>query len=147
MILPLVMKLSQYISVLPFFSRYQLQPQICALFMESTIVMFDLDNLRSIRELTYDTAKYVHQGWFSEDHRFLYTTDELDEQVSCPFSLFCCWYVSQGYVYVGFSYCLRLSYHSQSETIHFSLSSTLVRNDGDSTGIDLHLGSFRYGSR
>jgi len=57
--------------------------------MEFTIVMFDLDNLVSIREFSYPTAAYVHQGWFSEDHRFLYTTDEFDEQVSS--SLFGFW--------------------------------------------------------
>lgn len=61
--------------------RQQPYLQICALFMEMTIVLFDLDNLVPIRDFSYPTASYVHQGWFSEDHRFLYTDDEWDEQV------------------------------------------------------------------
>ena len=29
---------------------------------------------------TYPQVEYVHQGWFSEDHRYFYQNDELDEQ-------------------------------------------------------------------
>jgi hypothetical protein len=50
--------------------------------MEATIVLFDLDNLVPIRDFSYPTATYIHQGWFSEDHKFLYVNDEWDEQVS-----------------------------------------------------------------
>lgn len=32
-----------------------------------------------VSSLVYNQLGYTHQGWFSEDHRFLYVNDELDE--------------------------------------------------------------------
>lgn len=32
-----------------------------------------------ISKFTYESRAYVHQGWFSEDHSYLYTNDERDE--------------------------------------------------------------------
>jgi choice-of-anchor B domain-containing protein len=52
---------------------------VCALSMESEIVFFNLDDLVEISRFTYETAAYVHQGWFSEDHTVFYADDELDE--------------------------------------------------------------------
>lgn len=52
---------------------------ICALFMESELAMFNLDTYTVINTFTYTGASYVHQGWFSEDHSFLYGGDEIDE--------------------------------------------------------------------
>ena len=52
---------------------------VCALFEEDTIVLFNLDTLTPINSFTYSSATYVHQGWFSEDHSTLYADDELDE--------------------------------------------------------------------
>jgi choice-of-anchor B domain-containing protein len=52
---------------------------ICALFMESEMVLFNLDTLTTINSFTYDSRAYVHQGWFSEDHTTIYSDDELDE--------------------------------------------------------------------
>jgi choice-of-anchor B domain-containing protein len=52
---------------------------VCALSMESEIVFYNLDKRKEISRFTYDTAAYVHQGWFSEDHTVFYADDELDE--------------------------------------------------------------------
>lgn len=52
---------------------------ICALFAEDAIEIFDFDNRSTISRFSYPTAAYVHQGWFSEDHSTLFTDDELDE--------------------------------------------------------------------
>jgi choice-of-anchor B domain-containing protein len=52
---------------------------VCALSMESEIVFYNLDDLVEISRFTYETAAYVHQGWFSEDHTVFYADDELDE--------------------------------------------------------------------
>jgi choice-of-anchor B domain-containing protein len=52
---------------------------ICALSMETEIVFYNLDAREEISRFTYDTAAYVHQGWFSEDHTVFYADDELDE--------------------------------------------------------------------
>jgi choice-of-anchor B domain-containing protein len=53
---------------------------ICALFMEEEVVIFNLDALKTINKFKYETSAYVHQGWFSEDHTILYADDELDEE-------------------------------------------------------------------
>jgi choice-of-anchor B domain-containing protein len=52
---------------------------VCALFMEDDVVIFNLDSLTIINSFTYDTSAYIHQGWFSEDHTTLYVDDEVDE--------------------------------------------------------------------
>lgn len=52
---------------------------ICALFMETAIALYDLDDRSLINSFSYDNAAYTHQGWFSEDHTTLYVDDELDE--------------------------------------------------------------------
>ena len=52
---------------------------ICVLFMESEIILFNMDEMEVINEFSYAGAAYVHQGWFSEGHDFLYTDDEADE--------------------------------------------------------------------
>jgi choice-of-anchor B domain-containing protein len=52
---------------------------LCALFMEDDVVIYDIDNFEVINLFTYTNAAYVHQGWFSEDHTTLYADDELDE--------------------------------------------------------------------
>lgn len=39
----------------------------------------DKDNPRSISTASYPGYAYVHQGWLSEDHRYFFLNDELDE--------------------------------------------------------------------
>lgn len=36
-------------------------------------------DISPVSSLTYSQLGYTHQGWFSQDHRFLYVNDELDE--------------------------------------------------------------------
>ena len=40
----------------------------------------DKNNPATIANATYPQIGYVHQAWLTEDHRFLYVDDELDEQ-------------------------------------------------------------------
>lgn len=40
----------------------------------------DKTDMVGISSLTYAQSAYTHQGWVSEDHRFLFFNDELDEQ-------------------------------------------------------------------
>ena len=54
-------------------------------FSESTFDLWDLSNQASPRLLssnTYDGVSYVHSGWWSEDRKYLFVHDELDERVS-----------------------------------------------------------------
>ena len=39
----------------------------------------DKDNPVAIADAEYPNTVYAHQGWLSEDHRYFYSTDELDE--------------------------------------------------------------------
>ncbi len=51
-------------------------------FNEDTIQLWDLSNRAAPRLLsstTYDLVEYVHSGWPTEDGRFLFVHDELDE--------------------------------------------------------------------
>ena len=40
----------------------------------------DKANPRSISTVKYGQLAYVHQGWLSEDHRYFFVGDELDER-------------------------------------------------------------------
>ena len=40
----------------------------------------DKADVELLSTLSYDQLGYTHQGWLSEDHRFCYLNDELDEQ-------------------------------------------------------------------
>ena len=54
-------------------------------FSESTFDLWDLSNQGSPQLLssnTYDGVSYVHSGWWSEDRKYLFVHDELDERVS-----------------------------------------------------------------
>ena len=61
-------------------SKYQGQ-NVCALFAENKVSILNLDTLTAISSISYPTAGYVHQGWFSEDQTTVYVDDELDEQL------------------------------------------------------------------
>jgi choice-of-anchor B domain-containing protein len=39
----------------------------------------DKSDVQLIQQLSYEDVHYTHQGWISEDHRFVYFNDELDE--------------------------------------------------------------------
>ncbi len=39
----------------------------------------DKENPVALGAGTYPTASYIHQGWLTEDHRYFYSDDELDE--------------------------------------------------------------------
>jgi choice-of-anchor B domain-containing protein len=41
--------------------------------------MTDKANVKVIGRATYPSIGYTHQGWFTEDHRYFYLDDELDE--------------------------------------------------------------------
>eukprot|EP00586_Coscinodiscus_wailesii_P022503 CAMPEP_0172518576 /NCGR_PEP_ID=MMETSP1066-20121228/290898_1 /TAXON_ID=671091 /ORGANISM="Coscinodiscus wailesii, Strain CCMP2513" /LENGTH=661 /DNA_ID=CAMNT_0013300995 /DNA_START=94 /DNA_END=2079 /DNA_ORIENTATION=+ len=56
--------------------------EICFALNEDTITIIDVTNKQSPTELSrtaYDQARYVHQGWLTEDHNYLLIGDELDE--------------------------------------------------------------------
>ncbi len=55
---------------------------ICAGYNEDAIVLSDITdprNPRLVSAATYPQSGYVHQGWFTDDHRYLVQNDELDE--------------------------------------------------------------------
>lgn len=55
---------------------------ICVGYNEDAIVISDITdprNPRMVSAATYPLSGYVHQGWFTEDHRYLVQDDELDE--------------------------------------------------------------------
>lgn len=63
-------------------SRF-LGKEICVASNENTVNVVDVtdkSNPYQISVSTYDQVKYTHQGWLSEDHRFFFLGDELDEQ-------------------------------------------------------------------
>jgi choice-of-anchor B domain-containing protein len=50
---------------------------------EDGLSVVDLSNKtapKTVSNFTYDGAAYTHQGWFTEDQRYLVMDDELDEQ-------------------------------------------------------------------
>lgn len=52
-------------------------------FNEAEFRLWDHTNLNDARPLattTYDTASYVHSGWWSEDRNYIFVHDELDER-------------------------------------------------------------------
>ena len=52
-------------------------------FSESTFDLWDLSDQANpvlLSSTSYDGASYVHSGWWSEDQRYLFVHDELDEQ-------------------------------------------------------------------
>lgn len=60
--------------------------EICAMYNEDTLTMFDVTTKATpvmLSRTCYSTApatgKYTHQGWFTEDHRYILLDDELDE--------------------------------------------------------------------
>ena len=42
----------------------------------------DRENPRALASATYPSAAYAHQGWITEDHRYFFMNDELDEGAS-----------------------------------------------------------------
>ncbi len=56
--------------------------EVCVNANEDTITLVDVTDKAKpyqISRVGYPDAAYVHQGWFSEDQRFFYQNDELDE--------------------------------------------------------------------
>lgn len=57
--------------------------ELCFAANEDVVSIMDVDdksNPISIAQATYPNYGYVHQGWLSEDHRYFYLGDELDEE-------------------------------------------------------------------
>lgn len=57
--------------------------QMCFGFNENLIVAADVTDKSStiyLSNVTYTGSSYIHQGWISDDHKYLYTNDELDER-------------------------------------------------------------------
>ena len=56
--------------------------EICLLSNEKALITVDLTNRSAIRDIgatTYPNAAYTHQAWFTEDQRYAFLNDELDE--------------------------------------------------------------------
>jgi choice-of-anchor B domain-containing protein len=56
--------------------------EICAGYNEDRIVISDITDRQSPRAVgvaSYPGSAYIHQGWFTDDHRYLIQNDELDE--------------------------------------------------------------------
>ncbi|HLE56169.1 MAG TPA: choice-of-anchor B family protein, partial [Rhodothermia bacterium] len=56
--------------------------EVCISSNETHVVIADVtdkNNPATIGKGTYPTARYIHQGWLTEDHRFFLQDDELDE--------------------------------------------------------------------
>lgn len=61
----------------------QTQCQVLTDFNENTVDVWDITNASAPQRLAsqpYTNASYVHSGWWSEDGRYVYVHDELDEQ-------------------------------------------------------------------
>ena len=57
--------------------------EICANSAEDRVELVDVSNKSatvSVAGIAYAQRGFVHQGWFTEDHRFLLVGDELDER-------------------------------------------------------------------
>ena len=51
-------------------------------FNEKSVKLWNISELntaKALADLTYSNAEYVHSGWWSEDKRFVFVHDELDE--------------------------------------------------------------------
>lgn len=58
------------------------EKEICFNANEDTLTIVNVSNKASpvqISRTSYTNAKYIHQGWLSEDHRYFLSGDELDE--------------------------------------------------------------------
>jgi len=56
--------------------------ELCWAYNEDTITLVDVSdktNMVQISRETYVDASYTHQGWLTEDHRYVIANDELDE--------------------------------------------------------------------
>lgn len=56
--------------------------EVCFGSNETHVVIADVTNKNApttIGKGTYPTARYIHQGWLTEDHRYFFQDDELDE--------------------------------------------------------------------
>lgn len=62
------------------------QTSLCTVLMdfnENSMSLWNISNLSQstqLADVTYDNAHYVHSGWWSEDKRYVFVHDELDEQ-------------------------------------------------------------------
>lgn len=57
--------------------------ELCFASNEDTLTIWnvtDPDNARILSRTSYSQAAYTHQGWLSEDQRYFFLNDELDEQ-------------------------------------------------------------------
>lgn len=66
-----------------FAAQTQAQCQVLADFNETTVDLWDVTNAAAPQRLSsqpYANAAYVHSGWPSEDARYLFVHDELDER-------------------------------------------------------------------
>lgn len=60
-----------------------LNKELCIAFNENDFIIIDATDKTAITEIgraNYSQPQYTHQGWISDDHRFLFVNDELDEQ-------------------------------------------------------------------
>ncbi|MGB3541544.1 MAG: choice-of-anchor B family protein [Rubrivirga sp.] len=56
--------------------------EICFGSNEDVVTVFDVtdkDNVQVVSQAAYPTPSYTHQGWLTEDHRYMLVNDELDE--------------------------------------------------------------------
>ena len=56
--------------------------EICAAFNEDRVAIVDVTEKMGpllVSTVMYPNTAYTHQGWFDDDHRYLYGDDELDE--------------------------------------------------------------------
>lgn len=58
---------------------------LCVLFAEKVVSIMSLDTNLPISQITYPSAAYIHQGWFSEDQTTIFVDDELDELFNSNF--------------------------------------------------------------
>jgi len=61
--------------------------EICMASNETTVSIQDVTDKKNVKVLShadYPTPGYTHQGWFTDDHRYWYLNDELDETASPP---------------------------------------------------------------
>jgi len=56
--------------------------EICMASNETTVSIQDVTDKKNVKVVShadYPTPGYTHQGWFTDDHKFWYLDDELDE--------------------------------------------------------------------
>ncbi len=59
------------------------QAEICFAYNEDSVTIVDVSNKlapKMLSKVTYDTSKYTHQGWLTEDHEWIVFNDEIDDQ-------------------------------------------------------------------